>query len=212
MIDASSWLKPRPVAATNPHTRRRFNFGSIFISLLLLLSGCDRGAIPAARSADVPVSAADVYSGDGRLIVGRPIPPFRVLTLGGDSISVGGAATQVLTLVNLWDTTCVPCKIEFPALQALYEAYAPRGLRVLAISSDKVDGAVHSFVMQSGATFSIGRDPDNVILRRLRDRGVPQHVLVSPDGIVLWERQGAVAVGGRDTVMSRAMEAALDPH
>lgn len=189
----------------------RMTIRAAVLCVMALNAGCtQRDASQMARATPpVIVDSSSPFSDDGRLMVQRQIPAFRVATLTGDSIAVGGAATGTLTLVNLWDTRCGPCKIEFPALQRLHETYGPRGLRIVAISNDQSDAAVRAFIMQTGATFPIGRDPENLILRRLRDRGLPQHALVSANGTILWERLGAVASGGSDPDMTRAIESAL---
>ena len=40
-------------------------------------------------------------------------------------------------LVDFWASWCVPCKTSFPALDALYREYQPRGLEVLAVNLDE---------------------------------------------------------------------------
>lgn len=41
-----------------------------------------------------------------------------------------------ITVVNVWATWCEPCKEEFPDLVAVAKAYAPRGVRLLFVSTD----------------------------------------------------------------------------
>lgn len=179
----------------------------LMITLLMLVACDSQVAPPNPRAAAVSEPPVGLYADDGRLIRGRQLPAFRVATLGGDSVSVGGPDTATLTLVNLWDTSCVPCRIEFPQLQALHETYASRGLRILAISNDRTDGPVHAFLMQAGATFLIGRDPENLVLQRSREQGVPENVLVSGEGIIIWEStattKGAGIVERIDSVLVR---------
>jgi thiol-disulfide isomerase/thioredoxin len=74
--------------------------------------------------------------------VGDAAPSFTVRTVTGDTAHVGGGGRQPVTLVNVWATWCGPCKAEFPELQTLHNAYAPRGLRLIAISIDTESDSV----------------------------------------------------------------------
>lgn len=140
--------------------------------------------------------------------VGDAAPAFTVATLAGDSAHVGGAARQPVTLVNIWATWCGPCKAEFPELQALHTTYAPRGLRVLAISIDTDDdAAVAASAKQMGATFTIGRDPADMVRGQVAAVGIPESWLVSADGRLLWRHSGAIPTG--DLAVRTAIDAAL---
>lgn len=113
-----------------------------------------------------------------------------------------------MTLVNVWATWCGPCKAEFPELQSLHTTYAPRGLRVLAISIDTDDdAAVAASAKQMGATFMIGRDPADQVRGQISAVGIPESWLVSADGRLLWRHSGAIPAG--DVTVRVAIDAAL---
>jgi thiol-disulfide isomerase/thioredoxin len=118
---------------------------------------------------------------------------------------VGGSARQPVTLVNVWATWCGPCKAEFPELQALHTTYAPRGLRVVAISIDTDgDAEVAASAKSMGATFLIGRDPADLVRGQFAAVGIPESWLISADGRLLWRHSGAIPFG------DRAVRAAID--
>jgi cytochrome c biogenesis protein CcmG, thiol:disulfide interchange protein DsbE len=130
--------------------------------------------------------------------VGDAAPAFTVATIGGDSARVGGAAKQPVTLVNVWATWCGPCKAEFPELQTLHTAYAPRGLRLLAVSIDtEPDSVVAASARAMGSTFAIGRDPDDLVRGQFATVGIPESWLISSDGKLLWRHSGAITAGDR---------------
>jgi cytochrome c biogenesis protein CcmG, thiol:disulfide interchange protein DsbE len=126
--------------------------------------------------------------------VGEPVPAVAVRTLGGDSARVGPG--EPLTLVNVWATWCVPCQREFGDLERLHRAYGGRGLRVLAVSIDKgSDEDVREFAREHGATFVIGRDPEDDVRTQFQSIGVPESYLVAADGRLLWRQFGAFPEG-----------------
>jgi thiol-disulfide isomerase/thioredoxin len=108
---------------------------------------------------------------------------------------------EPLTLLNIWATWCIPCRQEFPALEALQRRYAPRGLRVLAVSVDGGgDAAVRSFVAEEGATFTIGRDESGEIQRLFQTVGVPETFLIGTDGRLVWRKIGALDSTSQDVI------------
>ena len=140
--------------------------------------------------------------------IGKPAPAFTVATIGADSAHVGGTARQQVTLVNIWATWCGPCKAEFPELQSLHTAYAPRGLRLLAISIDtEADSAVAATARAMGATFAIGRDPEDQVRGQFATVGIPESWLISSNGTLLWRHSGAITAGDRE--LRSAIEQAL---
>jgi thiol-disulfide isomerase/thioredoxin len=174
---------------------------SIGIVLLVATAtscGTQDAKAPAAKQAEAFTVAT----------VGEAAPSFTVATIGGDSARIGGTAKQPVTLVNVWATWCGPCKAEFPELQALHTAYGAKGLRLLAISIDtEADSVVTESARSMGATFAIGRDPDDQVRGKFAAVGIPESWLISADGKLLWRHSGAIVPG--DPSVRSAIEAAL---
>src|SRR3982751_1758886 len=40
-------------------------------------------------------------------------------------------------LIDFWASWCIPCKMSFPALDAIFREYGARGLEVLAVNLDE---------------------------------------------------------------------------
>ena len=60
--------------------------------------------------------------------LGAVAPEFHAIDLAtGDSVSLHERYRGKVTLVNIWATWCVPCKVEMPAMERLYDSLAPRG-------------------------------------------------------------------------------------
>lgn len=175
---------------------------SLALLLTCALVGCGK------RDAAAPATATAAAATYQAPAIGDAAPAFTVATIGGDSARIGGGAPQPVTLVNVWATWCGPCKAEFPELQALHTTYAPRGLRVLAISIDTDgDAVVAASAKSMGATFTIGRDPADEVRGNFAAVGIPESWLISADGKLLWKHSGAIPAG--DGGVRAAIDGAL---
>jgi len=141
------------------------------------------------------------------IAIGQPVPEFTVRTLQGDSARI--AAGEPVTLLHVWATWCGPCQKEFPEIEAIQREFAPRGLRIVAVSVDEGDDdPVRAFAQDKGATFEIGRDPEGSVRRLYQGIGVPESYLISADGRLLVRQFGAIPEGAAS--MRAAIEKALD--
>ncbi len=99
-----------------------------------------------------------------------------------------------VVLLNIWATWCGPCRVEMPSIQTLHEAYAPRGLKVVAVSVDEggTEDQIRSFADSLGLTFEILHDSTGAIQRSYRTTGVPETVVIGRDGLIRKRVVGAI--------------------
>ncbi len=124
---------------------------------------------------------------------GERAPDYRVMNLAtGDSVRVRSDYRGHVTLVNIWATWCVPCKVEMPSMQKLYDSLGPRGFRIAAVSIDQDDPkAVKEFTDQLGITFDILQDRKGEIQQAYQTTGVPESFILDQDGIIMKRVIGA---------------------
>jgi cytochrome c biogenesis protein CcmG, thiol:disulfide interchange protein DsbE len=118
-------------------------------------------------------------------------PEYRSVTLQGDTVDLADFRGEVV-LLNVWATWCAPCRVEIPELQALHEAHAAQGLRVIGVTVDSRNAMddVHAFIDEFGMTYDVWVDPDHSVLDRFGAAGVPITVLIDRDGRVAWRHLG----------------------
>lgn len=119
--------------------------------------------------------------------VGRIAPDFTAIDLHtGTTKSLHAEYRGSVTLVNVWATWCEPCKKEIPALDSLYRALGPRGLRIAAVSIDRGDSVpVRKFMDDFGVTFDVLHDPEGLIQQIYQTSGVPESFLLDRDGRIV---------------------------
>ena len=128
-----------------------------------------------------------------RVEVGARAPEFRVRDIGtGDTISLREQYRGKVTLVNIWATWCVPCRVEMPSMEALYSSLAPRGFAIAAVSIDEAPGEdVQAFAEKLGLTFDILHDRRTRIQQAYQTTGVPESFLLNREGLIVKRVIGA---------------------
>lgn len=119
--------------------------------------------------------------------VGTKAPPFSAQTLGTPHTTrtLDDYRGQVV-LVNIWATWCEPCRVEMPSIEQLYKDYAPKGLKVVAVSIDDpgTDATIQKFASQYKLTFEILHDTTKTIENAYQATGVPETAVIARDGTI----------------------------
>ena len=97
-----------------------------------------------------------------------------------------------VTLVIIWETWCIPCRTEMPAMQHVYEELKGQGFRSAAVSvDDDTDDVVNAFAASYQLTFDILHDRSGGIQKAYQTTGVPESFLVDRNGIIVRRVIGA---------------------
>jgi cytochrome c biogenesis protein CcmG/thiol:disulfide interchange protein DsbE len=154
-----------------------------WIVVAIVLGGLAAGAVALAKY------GPDVQ----RVEVGARAPDFRAIDLAsGDSVSLRDRYQNAVTLVNVWATWCVPCRVEMPAMEKLYQSLAPRGFKIAAVSVDESGPeVVQKFSQELGLSFDILQDRSTKIQQVYQTTGVPESFLLNREGLIVKRVIGA---------------------
>ena len=124
---------------------------------------------------------------------GTVAPEFEVNDLDGGLARLSDHEGEVV-LVNIWATWCLPCRIEMPSMERLYQQIGEDGFEIMAVSIDaelggfdlagRPGGDIQVFADSLGLTFPMLHDPSGGIERLYRTTGVPETFLIGRDGII----------------------------
>jgi thiol-disulfide isomerase/thioredoxin len=125
----------------------------------------------------------------------RPVsfqaPDFTLPMLSGGTLHLTDFRGKVV-LLNFWATWCVPCRLEMPALEALYQRHKARGLEVVTVNLDMLSTAgVEAFVKEVGVTFRVGLDPSWSTAQAYQVLGLPTTYLIDRAGNAVVREVGA---------------------
>ncbi|YBV95727.1 DsbE family thiol:disulfide interchange protein [Phyllobacteriaceae bacterium JZ32] len=172
-------------ATSAPGPRRRLLLAllplAIFLALaaiftIQLLSGRDESVIPSALIGK-PAPAITLPPLKGLMKDGSPVP-------GLDPASFAGE----LTLVNVWASWCVPCRVEHPLLMQLA---SDERVRLIGINYKDSPENARRFLGDLGNPFSaVGADDNGRAAIEWGVYGVPETFLVGRDGKILYKHVG----------------------
>jgi cytochrome c biogenesis protein CcmG/thiol:disulfide interchange protein DsbE len=118
-----------------------------------------------------------------RAAVGEPAPPIVGTTLDGATFDLAGLAGRPV-VVNFWGPSCVPCRDEFPLLEAKLAAHAADGLTIVGVLTDDPVEPARDFVSRYGGTWPTVVDPDKSIKAAYRVAARPQTYFVDRTGVI----------------------------
>jgi cytochrome c biogenesis protein CcmG/thiol:disulfide interchange protein DsbE len=127
--------------------------------------------------------ANTLRSAGARAGIGDAAPEIVGTTLDGQPFRLSDLKGQPVVL-NFWGPSCVPCRAEFPLLEAKQAGYATSGLRIVGILTDDPPAPARDFVAELGATWPTVIDPDKAAKTAYRVIGRPQTYFIDRDGII----------------------------
>jgi peroxiredoxin len=144
------------------------------------------------------VLAVNVGSGDSSTtptaspFLGKQVPSFDLPQLSGDRVSSDSTAGKVV-IINFWNTWCIPCQQELPALQGFWARHGSEpDVQLVGILRDPQESlaTVRDYVSSHHMAWTIAQDPGDKAALDFGTRGQPETIAVSPSGIVVASKYG----------------------
>jgi peroxiredoxin len=117
-------------------------------------------------------------------IIKSKAPDFTLKDLNGKTVSLAAFKGKVV-LLNFWATWCPPCRAEMPALNKLHHMLKPRGLEVIAVSTDRSINDIKDFLESHKVDFTVLFDADRNAAKQYRVFSMPTTFLISRSGIIV---------------------------
>lgn len=119
-------------------------------------------------------------------------PTFTLRDVNNQEVSLESLRGKVV-LVNFWATWCVPCMVEMPHLNALYEELKDQGFVVLSVSTDDARTAsrVKPLIKSKGYSFPVLLDKETQVIAQYNpQKTLPYTVVVDRTGKVAYRHAG----------------------
>ena len=137
-------------------------------------------------------------------LVGRAAPNFDLPTLDGGRTSLDELAGRAV-IVNFWNSWCVPCIQEHPALVEFYRLHAtdPK-FAMIGIVRDDTRTAIERYVRSKRVPYTVAFDPGSRAALAFGTRGQPETYAISPGGRIVSARWGPSSVADLETMLQLA--------
>lgn len=137
-------------------------------------------------------------------LVGEPVPSFSLRTLDDERLSVSDLAGKAV-LVNFWNTWCVPCKEELPALRSFARAHGEEpDFELIGIVRDDSERAVKAYEPGRDIDWTIGMDPGARAALAFGTRGQPETFAITPAGVIAGAQIGPSTRDDLETLLAAA--------
>lgn len=131
-----------------------------------------------------PRTSADVGSIDtNKSVKGDPLPDVTVRTLDGTKVQLSSLIGTPL-VINVWSSTCIPCKDELPAFAKAHQQY---GDQVTFVGIDFLGAAdvEEKFARSKGITYDLLYDSDGEFVTAAGLAAFPVTLFVTAEGKIV---------------------------
>jgi cytochrome c biogenesis protein CcmG/thiol:disulfide interchange protein DsbE len=137
-------------------------------------------------------------------LLGQNAPAVDLATLDGGRVRSSDLAGKVV-VVNFWNSWCIPCQEEHPALVEFFRRHAADpGFAMVGIVRDDTEGAIRRYVNDEGVPYTVALDPGAQAALEFGTRGQPETYAISPDGVVQGAQIGPASVSTLESMYRAA--------
>lgn len=155
------------------------------------------------------IAAATGTSGclSGGPLTGKPSPAFQVVTSDGVFVNETTYLGKFVIL-DLMATWCGPCRLEVAHLREIQAIHGDKVV-ILSIGVDPYETIddLERFGVEYGADWPYAIDRDGKVKAAMEMRIIPKLVIIDPEGVVVFEREGEVL----PAAITRVIDPSLAP-
>ena len=126
------------------------------------------------------------------IVTGRKAPNFKLENIDGKFIELSKEIGSGPIVISFWATWCKPCLEELTQYKTIFNDYAPRGVKIFAVSTDneKTAAKVRPLVKSKGFPFTVLLDPNSDVARKYYVPSIPYVVILDKLGNIAYNHLG----------------------
>lgn len=115
---------------------------------------------------------------------GNPAPEWEGMSLTGEKVSSKSKGGKYI-LLDFWATWCKPCIEELKNIKQTHKDFANNELKIVGILIDENKEKVQSFIVSNQISWLQIFDSSSTIKNKFSVNGIPDPILISPDGKIV---------------------------
>ncbi len=177
-------------------------FGIIFFGIIIARAIAPE-ATPSYNLSNSVVLPSDGIATNTKL-AGQQLPKVELTTFTGEKIS-----TQTLTgapiIINIWYSTCEPCRRELPVLASAAAQYLDQ-VRFVGVNIKDSASVAKEFAAEYGVKFELLLDTNGSFISELGIATAPVTLAINAQGVIIDQVAGEISAGELDELVKKLLK------
>jgi peroxiredoxin len=188
--------------------RTRFSKQALAIFLIVLLGFAVARIFSDADAPSYTLSNSVDLSSDGiatnSLLIGSQLPEIKLISVDGQEVSTQSLLDTPL-IINVWYSTCEPCRRELPAL-ADADAQYRNQVRFVGVNIKDSPSVAKEFASQYGVKFELLLDKNGQFISQLGIATAPVTLAIDPQGVIVAQKAGEISASELDELVKELLK------
>ena len=138
------------------------------------------------------------------LLLGSQLPAIKLETVEGQEVSTQSLLNKPL-IINVWYSTCEPCRRELPALANADMQY--RNLvRFVGVNIKDSATVAKEFAAQYGVEFELLLDKNGLFISQLGIATAPVTLAIDQQGVIVGQKAGEISASELDELVKELLK------
>ena len=138
------------------------------------------------------------------LLIGSQLPEIKLISVDGREVSTQSLLDTPL-IINVWYSTCEPCRRELPAF-ADADAQYRNQVRFVGVNIKDSASVAKEFAAQYGVKFELLLDKNGQFISQLGIATAPVTLAINPQGVIVGQKAGEISAGELDELVKELLK------
>jgi len=188
--------------------RTRFFKQALVIFLVIFLGFAVTRTFNDTDTPSYTLSNSVSISSDGiatnSLLIGSQLPEIKLISVDGQEVSTQSLLDTPL-IINVWYSTCEPCRRELPALADADAKYRNQ-VRFVGVNIKDSASVAKEFASQYGVKFELLLDKNGQFISQLGIATAPVTLAINPQGVIVGQKAGEISAGELDELVKELLK------